>query len=145
MAVNTLLKDSSDDDPAICGLALRSLCSLRAPNMIEYVEPAVRRGLTSRSGYVRRTATIGVLKLWHLNPALVDGRNIDMTCEDGINKALVTQPNIETDSLVEILFAMMNDIDPQVDISFVLDAFCYNANDDSFAMSTISQSFSGRC
>lgn len=114
LAVNTLLKDSSDDDSAVRGLALRSLCSLRAPSMLEYVEPAVRRGLADRSGYVRRTAAIGVLKLWHLNPAIVSGRVVDTSTEEGVNNAVMHQPDIERDNLIEILFAMLGDVDTNV-------------------------------
>jgi vesicle coat complex subunit len=37
LAINTLLKDCRDDDPTIRGLALRSLCALRVPNLLEYL------------------------------------------------------------------------------------------------------------
>lgn len=37
LAINTLLKDGRDEDPTIRGLALRSLSSLRVPNLIEYL------------------------------------------------------------------------------------------------------------
>lgn len=114
------MKDNQDDDPAIRGLALRSLCSLRAPTMTEYIESAVRRGLTDRSGYVRRTAAIGVLKLCNLNPAVVDGRHIDSTTETGVNKTSMISPNVDTDGLVEILFAMLNDVDTQVNTDFMM-------------------------
>jgi AP-4 complex subunit beta-1 len=62
LAVNTLQKDTKDVDPSVRGLALRSLCSLHLPNMIEYLEPAIAAGLTDPNGYVRKTAVMGVLK-----------------------------------------------------------------------------------
>lgn len=37
LAINQLLKDCIDQDPTIRGLALRSLCSLRLGNLLEYV------------------------------------------------------------------------------------------------------------
>lgn len=37
LTINQLHKDSGDTDPMIRGLALRSLCSLRVPNFVEYV------------------------------------------------------------------------------------------------------------
>eukprot|EP00397_Hematodinium_sp_SG-2012_P010110 GEMP01010216.1.p1 GENE.GEMP01010216.1~~GEMP01010216.1.p1 ORF type:complete len:806 (+),score=184.17 GEMP01010216.1:132-2549(+) len=71
LAVNTLQKDFRDDDPMIRGLALRSLCSLRLLNMLEYLEPAIKTGLQDVSGYVRKTAIVGTLKLFHMAPAVV--------------------------------------------------------------------------
>jgi len=71
LAVNTLQKDCRDDDPMIRGLALRSLCSLRLQNMLEYLEPAIKTGLQDKSGYVRKTAVVGTLKLYHIAPAVV--------------------------------------------------------------------------
>lgn len=37
LAINQLHKDCLDQDPTVRGLALRSLCSLRVPNFLEYV------------------------------------------------------------------------------------------------------------
>ena len=41
--VNTLQRDCSSDDPMVRGLALRSLCSLRLPSMVEYISEPLRR------------------------------------------------------------------------------------------------------
>lgn len=71
LAINTLQKDCRDDDPMIRGLALRSLCSLRLLNTIEYLEPAIKTGLQDNSGYVRKTAIVGTLKLFHMAPEVV--------------------------------------------------------------------------
>ena len=73
LAVNTLQKDCRDDDPLIRGLALRSLCSLKLGNMVEYLEPAIRQGLKDMNGYVRKTAVFGVAKLYHIDPHSVAG------------------------------------------------------------------------
>lgn len=43
MCVNTLQRDCSSDDPMVRGLALRSLCSLRLPSMVEYISEPLRR------------------------------------------------------------------------------------------------------
>lgn len=40
LAINQLHKDCRDQDPTVRGLALRSLCSLRVPNFLEYVVSA---------------------------------------------------------------------------------------------------------
>lgn len=37
LTINQLQKDCQDQDPTVRGLALRSLCSLRIPNLLEYV------------------------------------------------------------------------------------------------------------
>lgn len=37
LTINQLHKDCQDQDPTVRGLALRSLCSLRIPNLLEYV------------------------------------------------------------------------------------------------------------
>eukprot|EP00927_Polykrikos_kofoidii_P026604 TRINITY_DN2365_c0_g2_i1.p1 TRINITY_DN2365_c0_g2~~TRINITY_DN2365_c0_g2_i1.p1 ORF type:complete len:839 (+),score=169.68 TRINITY_DN2365_c0_g2_i1:145-2661(+) len=71
LAVNTLQKDCRDDDPMVRGLALRSLCSLNLLNMVEYLQPAVLRALGDFNGYVRKTAAIGVVKLFHISNAAV--------------------------------------------------------------------------
>ncbi|EER19716.1 conserved hypothetical protein [Perkinsus marinus ATCC 50983] len=68
LAINTLQKDCQDTDPSIRGLALRSLCGLQLSNMMEYLEPAVKKGLVDPNGYVRKAAVVGALKMFHLDP-----------------------------------------------------------------------------
>lgn len=63
LAINTLTKDCGDSDPTIRGLALRSLCSLRVPNLVEYLLTPLKNGIGDRDAYVRRTAVLGVLKV----------------------------------------------------------------------------------
>ena len=72
LCINTLRRDCDDDDPMVRGLALRSLCSLRLPSMLEYVQQPVRKGLSDISAYVRKTAVMGVLKLHNLNPGVAE-------------------------------------------------------------------------
>jgi AP-4 complex subunit beta-1 len=71
LAINTLQKDCRDDDPMIRGLALRSLCSLNLLNMVEYLQPAVKAALQDVNGYVRKTAVIGVVKIFNISRAAV--------------------------------------------------------------------------
>ncbi|KAL8271920.1 hypothetical protein Esti_004044 [Eimeria stiedai] len=66
LAVNTFQKDCGDHDPRLRGLAIRSLCSLRVLDMVEYIEPALRRGLQDPQPYVRRVCVMGLIKLWQL-------------------------------------------------------------------------------
>lgn len=96
LAINTLQKDCRDEDPMVRGLALRSLTGLRLISILEYVMSPLKAGLTDSSGYVRQTAVIGVLKVFHLSPGLV---------KDG--------------DFVDTLYAMMRDREPQVVINCV--------------------------
>lgn len=57
------------------GLALRSLCSLRLPNMTEYVMLPIRKGLNDPSPYVRANAVTGVSKLFRTCPESVKVHN----------------------------------------------------------------------
>eukprot|EP00198_Chlamydomonas_reinhardtii_P011332 XP_001700669.1 beta-4-adaptin [Chlamydomonas reinhardtii] len=71
LTINQLQKDSADHDPMIRGLALRSLCSMRVTNFLEYVVAPITTGLSDRHPYVRRTAVMGVLKVYHIDPNTV--------------------------------------------------------------------------
>ncbi|RZS25096.1 hypothetical protein BHM03_00058252 [Ensete ventricosum] len=69
LTINFLQKDCHDEDPMIRGLALRSLCSLRVPNLVEYLVAPLGAGLKDGSSYVRMVAAVGVLKLYHISAA----------------------------------------------------------------------------
>uniref|UniRef100_A0A5B7BH30 Beta-adaptin-like protein n=1 Tax=Davidia involucrata TaxID=16924 RepID=A0A5B7BH30_DAVIN len=73
LTINFLQKDCKDEDPMIRGLALRSLCSLRVANLVEYLVGPLGSGLKDGNSYVRKVATVGVLKLYHIStPTCVD-------------------------------------------------------------------------
>ena len=42
LAINTLQKDCKDESPLVRGLALRSLASLRLPQLTEYLIPTLK-------------------------------------------------------------------------------------------------------
>jgi len=71
LAINTLQKDCRDEDPMTRGLALRSFCGLRLPNIVEYLQKPLEDGLADPSAYVRRTAAMGCLRLHNLAPSLL--------------------------------------------------------------------------
>ena len=99
LAVNTLQKSCRDLNPMVRGLALRSMSSLRVPNLIEcdvpslgffpprrltpprlgvpmrarYVLQPLQDGLRDKSAYVRKTAVLGCVKLYYVNEAIVHG------------------------------------------------------------------------
>ncbi len=76
LAVNTLLKDCRDSSPMVRGLALRSLCSLRLPSLVEYLLPQIQAGLLDTQAYVRKTAVMGCLKLYCISPKTIRGTEI---------------------------------------------------------------------
>jgi hypothetical protein len=61
MCTNTLHRDFNDQDPMVRGLALRSLCSLRIPTMIEYISEPLKKSLTDANAYVRKTGGVFLL------------------------------------------------------------------------------------
>jgi vesicle coat complex subunit len=97
MCTNTLTKDCNNDDPMVRGLALRSLCSLRLPQMVEYVSEPLRRALNDSHAYVRKTAVMGILKMYHL--------------DEGV---------LERDGFVDTLYNMLRDPDATVVVNCIL-------------------------
>ncbi|XP_024027067.1 beta-adaptin-like protein A [Morus notabilis] len=67
LTINFLQRDCKDEDPMIRGLALRSLCSLRVANLVEYLVGQLGSGLKDSNSYVRTVAVMGVLKLYHIS------------------------------------------------------------------------------
>jgi len=71
MAINTFLKDCGHKDSKIRGLALRNLCSLRFSGSFEYLMPAINTALQDIDPYVRKTAIMGCVKVYYMNPKAV--------------------------------------------------------------------------
>ena len=68
LAINTLQKDCKDESPLVRGLALRSLASLRLPQLTEYLIPTLKACLLDTAPYVRKTAILATLKLYRISP-----------------------------------------------------------------------------
>eukprot|EP00923_Selenidium_pygospionis_P032342 GHVN01057072.1.p1 GENE.GHVN01057072.1~~GHVN01057072.1.p1 ORF type:complete len:401 (+),score=57.82 GHVN01057072.1:243-1445(+) len=111
MAVNTLQKDCEDDDPTIRGLALRSLCSLKIPNLVEYLERAIERGINDPNGYVRKTSVICCIKLYHISPGTVLKR---AQGEEGEIRGRRKEDGGPESPTINRLYALLYDGDPQV-------------------------------
>lgn len=73
LAINTMHRDCGHTNPIIRGMALRSLSSLGVPNLVEYIVPMILKGLKDDAPYVRKTAAISTIKLYHISPAKVLG------------------------------------------------------------------------
>ncbi|XP_033629780.1 AP-4 complex subunit beta-1-like isoform X3 [Asterias rubens] len=76
LAVNTMQKDCKDANPMIRGLALKTLCSLRLPELIEYTKQPLLAGLRDKSAYVRRAAVLGCLKINNISPQFIADHGI---------------------------------------------------------------------
>eukprot|EP00339_Tiarina_fusa_P008742 CAMPEP_0117052522 /NCGR_PEP_ID=MMETSP0472-20121206/36303_1 /TAXON_ID=693140 ORGANISM="Tiarina fusus, Strain LIS" /NCGR_SAMPLE_ID=MMETSP0472 /ASSEMBLY_ACC=CAM_ASM_000603 /LENGTH=848 /DNA_ID=CAMNT_0004767177 /DNA_START=116 /DNA_END=2662 /DNA_ORIENTATION=+ len=91
MCTNTLQKDCGNEDPMVRGLALRALCGLNLPQMVEYISEPLRKALTDHHAYVRKTGVMGILKLFHLDHEAFEQCNF-----------------------VDILYDMLRDVDSSV-------------------------------
>ncbi|KAG8347707.1 putative beta-adaptin protein [Trypanosoma vivax] len=69
LCVNTLTKECEVESPIVRGLALRSLASLRLPQLFSILFPVLKRGFADTSSYVRKTACICALKVFRVSPS----------------------------------------------------------------------------
>ena len=81
LAINTYIRDMKNPNPKVRGLALRSLCSLKFKGAYEYFSNIMYDSLKDTHPYVRKTAVIALLKVYHLNPKLIAERDIDTLYE----------------------------------------------------------------
>ncbi|EPY26960.1 AP-1 complex subunit beta-1 [Strigomonas culicis] len=65
LAVNTFLQDASHTSPIIRALAVRTMLCLRVPDVVEYTLEPLRRAMVDTDPYVRKTAAIGIGKIFH--------------------------------------------------------------------------------
>jgi AP-4 complex subunit beta-1 len=78
LAINTLTAGTRDEDPQVRAMSLRALSSLGVLSVLEYIVAPLRAGLADPSGYVRATAVMAVLKIFHLSPETVrEGDYVD--------------------------------------------------------------------
>jgi len=67
LAINAFLMDCKSSNGKIRGLALRSLCSLRSKDAVDYTNSAILEGLDDIDPYVKKTAIIGCIKVFRAN------------------------------------------------------------------------------
>lgn len=70
MAVNTFLLDATHQSPIVRALALRTMMCLRVECVTEYTLEPLRRAVNDPDPYVRKTAAIGIGKLFHQSAVL---------------------------------------------------------------------------
>lgn len=71
MAINTFKKDCKHTSPKIRGLALRNLCSFKSSDYVNNVFPVVRELLNDFEPYVKKTAIMGLLKIFYHEPEAI--------------------------------------------------------------------------
>ena len=76
LVINTLQKDCKDESPLVRGLALRSLASLRLPQLSDYLVPMLKVCLVDTAPYVRKTAILATLKLFRVSPETFRSMNL---------------------------------------------------------------------
>ena len=52
----------------------------RLPDLLEYIEEPVLSGLRDHSSYVRRSAVMGCIKIYHLAPDFIEGEKCLSAC-----------------------------------------------------------------
>lgn len=68
LCVNTFVKDTSDYNPLIRALAIRTMGCLRVERMVDYLVPPLTTAVSDPDPYVRKTAALCVAKLFDLAP-----------------------------------------------------------------------------
>uniref|UniRef100_A0A0D9V347 Beta-adaptin-like protein n=1 Tax=Leersia perrieri TaxID=77586 RepID=A0A0D9V347_9ORYZ len=91
LTINFLQRDCRDQDPTIRGLALRSLCSLRVPNLVEYLVTPLATGLKDPSAYVRMIAAVGAAKLYHISATAC----LDADLPAALKALMLTDPDAQ--------------------------------------------------
>ncbi len=85
LAVNTFVKDSSDANPLIRALAVRTMGCIRVDRITEYLCDPLRKALRDDDPYVRKTAAVCVAKLYDIAPEMVVERGFLDTLHDLIS------------------------------------------------------------
>lgn len=76
MVVNTLIQDSTDFNPIIRALAVRTMCRIKLDTVAEYMIVPLKNALADKDPYVRKTAALAVAKLYDVIPESVENSNI---------------------------------------------------------------------
>ncbi|KAH9578184.1 Clathrin/coatomer adaptor [Trypanosoma melophagium] len=74
MAVNTFLQDTTNSSPIVRALAVRTMLCIRVDSVTEYTLEPLRRAAADPDPYVRKTAAIGIGKLFHQNMQIFTGQ-----------------------------------------------------------------------
>ena len=77
MSINLFRKDAfNKTNPIIRALAIRTMSSLRVPELNEYVVDSIKNSLNDDDPYVRKTAVLSVPKLYEIAQTDPDTNNL---------------------------------------------------------------------
>lgn len=76
MAVSAMIKDSEHYNPFIRALAIRSMSRIKIEAFAENIVTQVKKALSDKDAYVRKTAALGVAKIFNIIPDTVEGIDI---------------------------------------------------------------------
>lgn len=76
MTVNTFIQDSQDGNPLVRALAVRTMCRIKLDSVAENMILPLKKCLTDPDPYVRKTAALGVAKLYEIVPESVENSEI---------------------------------------------------------------------
>lgn len=102
MAVNTFVKDASDPNPVVRALAVRTMCRIKLDTVAEHMIEPLKRCLSDKDPYVRKTAAMAVSKLYDVIPEAVENARLVenlQTCLKDDNPMVVSNA---TAALLEI-------------------------------------------
>nr|CCC93918.1 putative beta-adaptin, fragment [Trypanosoma congolense IL3000] len=77
MAVNTFLQDTTNTSPIVRALAVRTMMCVRVDSVTEYTLEPLRRAVNDEDPYVRKSAAIGIGKLFHNNMRLYEDQGFE--------------------------------------------------------------------
>uniref|UniRef100_A0A7S1MZG7 AP complex subunit beta n=1 Tax=Phaeocystis cordata TaxID=118079 RepID=A0A7S1MZG7_9EUKA len=72
IAFNRMVRDTSNPNPLIRALALRTLTGVKVESMAEGMAEPIRAGLHDNDPFVRKTAALSVAKVFDLSPEVVE-------------------------------------------------------------------------
>lgn len=88
LSINTFLKDCRSPNSLVRALAIRTMCSLRVPKILEYlIEPLITTLQSDPDPLVKRTSALGVAKLYQTAPSLVVGDAFEHDADGSVGTA----------------------------------------------------------
>lgn len=100
----TFVRDTLHESPLIRGIALRTMTSLQVPAMVDFAHGVVLRCLAKKEDpYVKRNATVAVLKLHRVSPTIITEAGILHALIELLSDPVATVVAGAACSLVELL------------------------------------------
>ena len=105
------MQDSEDPNPLVRALAIRTMGCVRVDKMVNYLSEPLRKTLRDDSPYVRKTAVIGVVKLFDLNREMCIENGFLTTLQD-----MLGDPNPMVVSNVVSALLEIHEMAPEINI-----------------------------